>query len=98
MSAPLPKTDADLASARRLRIDVVVHGRFYAFDLARALIARGHDVRLLTNYPAWAAERFGIPSRCMRSFVSHAIASRLHDRTLGRLHISLGRPALHKAL
>jgi glycosyltransferase involved in cell wall biosynthesis len=83
--------------SRPLRIDIAVHGRFYAFHLARALIARGHDVRVLTNYPGWAAERFGVPAHCVQSFVSHAIASRLYDRTLGRLRISLGQPALHRA-
>jgi glycosyltransferase involved in cell wall biosynthesis len=75
----------------------VVHGRFYAFHFARALIARGHDVRVLTNYPGWAVERFGIPASHVKSFLLHAIASRLHDRTLGRMRISLGLPALHKA-
>jgi glycosyltransferase involved in cell wall biosynthesis len=83
--------------ARSLRIDIVVHGRFWAFHLARALIVRGHDVRVLTNYPGWAAERFGIPSSRVRSFIAHAIASRLHDRILGRLHINFCLPALHKA-
>jgi glycosyltransferase involved in cell wall biosynthesis len=97
MTATLPGTDTEPPPGRRLRIDAVVPGRFYAFDLVRALIARGHDVRVLTNYPGWAAERFGIPAQRVRSFVSHAIASRLHDRTLGRLHRNLGRPALHKA-
>lgn len=96
MSAPPTSTTTAPALSRRLRIDIVVHGRFYAFHLARALIARGHDVRILTNYPGWAVERFGIPASHVRSFVSHAIASRLHDRTLSRLHVSLGLPALHK--
>ena len=35
---------------RRLKIDLVVHGRFHAFDLARALINLGHDVLVYTNY------------------------------------------------
>jgi hypothetical protein len=33
------------------KIDIVVHGRFYAFDLARELIALGHDIVVYTNYP-----------------------------------------------
>src|SRR5688572_12623306 len=97
MSTHHQTTDVQPAPSRRLRIDIVVHGRFYAFHLARALIARGHDVRILTNYPAWAVARFGIASRYVHSFILHAIASRVHDRTLGRFHISLGRPTLHKA-
>jgi glycosyltransferase involved in cell wall biosynthesis len=97
MSAHSPGAGIAPPPSRRLRIDFAVHGRFYAFHLARALIARGHDVRVLTNYPGWAVERFGIPASHVKSFVMHAIASRLHDRTLSRLHVSLGLPALHKA-
>jgi glycosyltransferase involved in cell wall biosynthesis len=43
-----------------LRIAIVAHGRFHAFDLARALRGLGHDVALFSNYPAWAVERFGV--------------------------------------
>jgi UDP:flavonoid glycosyltransferase YjiC (YdhE family) len=32
----------------KLKIAIVVHGRFHAFDLARALLRRGHDVTLFT--------------------------------------------------
>lgn len=80
---------------RRLDIDIVVHGRFHAFHLARALIARGHDVRLLTNYPAWAVKRFGIPAGAVRSFVTHGVLLRVQDRLLGRRGIKFGQPALH---
>ena len=83
------------AKTRPLKIDVVVHGRFHAFHLARALLARGHDLRLLTNYPKFAAERFGIPREHVRSFTLHGLASRLHAKTLGRLELSQGQPALH---
>src|SRR5262249_62293606 len=79
VSGHSPRTAIAAPPSRRLRIDFVVHGRFYAFHLARALIARGHDVRVLTNYPGWAAERFGIPASRVKSFVTHAIASRIHD-------------------
>lgn len=48
-----------------MKIAIVVHGRFDAFDLARALIARGHDVTLFTNYPGWAVEPFGISNMCV---------------------------------
>jgi glycosyltransferase involved in cell wall biosynthesis len=43
-----------------LRIAIVAHGRFHAFDLARELHRLGHDVTLFSNYPAWAVERFGV--------------------------------------
>jgi glycosyltransferase involved in cell wall biosynthesis len=64
-----------------MRIAIAVHGRFEAFDLARELVRRGHTVGLLTNYPAWAAERFGVPRRCVRSFWPHGVLT----RALGRL-------------
>ena len=60
----------------KLRIAIVVHGRFHAFDLARALIARGHHVTVFTNYPQWATARFNLPSRAVRSHVGHFVADR----------------------
>ena len=81
--------------ARRLKIDVVVHGRFHAFHLARALLERGHDVRLLTNYPVWAVRRFGLPGGCVVAFPLHGILVRLYFRTLGRLG-TVGLPTLHR--
>jgi glycosyltransferase involved in cell wall biosynthesis len=67
-----------------MKIAIVVHGRFHAFDLARALIDRGHDVTVFTNYPAWAVERFGFPKERVRSFWPHGVLSRanqwLHDK------------------
>jgi glycosyltransferase involved in cell wall biosynthesis len=65
---------------RSLRIAIVAHGRFHAFDLARELIARGHEVTLLTNYPRWAVTRFGVPATSVRSFVAHGACTRLAGR------------------
>jgi glycosyltransferase involved in cell wall biosynthesis len=59
-----------------MRIAVVVHGRFHAFDLARALLARGHDVRVFTNYPRWAAARFDLPPAVVESCWTHGLAVR----------------------
>lgn len=64
-------------SPRRLKIAIAVHGRFYAFDLARALLQRNHRVMLFTNYPTWAVRQFGIPAAAVRSFWPHGVASRL---------------------
>lgn len=63
-----------------LRIALVVQGRFHAFDLARALDARGHAVTILTNYPAWAAARFGVGGARVRSAAWHGAAVRAIDR------------------
>jgi glycosyltransferase involved in cell wall biosynthesis len=72
------------------KIDIVVHGRFFAFDLARELIALGHDVVVYTNYPPFVVAKFGIPAAHVRSFVSHGIASRIHHQ----VHRWLGFPDL----
>lgn len=59
-----------------MKIAIIVHGRFHVFDLARALLERGHQVTLLTNYPKWAVQQFGIPKATVRSFWLHGIGSR----------------------
>jgi glycosyltransferase involved in cell wall biosynthesis len=64
-----------------LKIAIVVHGRFYAFDLARELLRRGHDVTLFTNYPRFVAERFGVPRERVHHHLVHGAAARF----LGRL-------------
>ncbi len=66
-----------------MKIAIAVHGRFHAVDLAREL-SRRHDVTVFTNYPKWAAQRFGLSPAQVRSFWAHGVASRLawwlHDR------------------
>src|SRR5882672_4954251 len=84
----------------KLKIAIVVQGRFHAFDLSLALLRRGHDVTIFTNYPKWAVRRFGFPAENVRSFWLHGVtsrvASKLHQRNLipdceERLHIMFGR-------
>jgi glycosyltransferase involved in cell wall biosynthesis len=72
-----------------MRIAIVVHGRFYAFDLARALIRRGHDVTVFTNYPKRIARRFGLPAENVVSCVVHGVLAR------AALALSAGRPGDH---
>ena len=59
-----------------MKIAIVVHGRFHAFDLAKALLERGQDVAVFTNYPKWAAVRFALPRQRVRSFWLHGFLSR----------------------
>jgi glycosyltransferase involved in cell wall biosynthesis len=70
-----------------MKIAIVVHGRFHAFDLARALLERGHDVTLFTNYPKWAVERFDFPRAHVRSFFVHGTLARA-TQTLNEKHIA----------
>lgn len=81
---------------KRMKIAIVVHGRFYGFDLGRALIARNHDVHIFTNYPVWAAKRFGLPAERIRSFWRHGLAARVFDRMGPRIR-DWSSPALHTA-
>ena len=38
-----------------MKIAIVVQGRFHAFDLAQALVGRGHDVTVFTSPVAMRA-------------------------------------------
>ncbi|HEX5086007.1 MAG TPA: glycosyltransferase family 4 protein [Blastocatellia bacterium] len=60
----------------KLKIAIVVQGRFHAFDLARALLQRGHDVAVFTNYPKWAVKRFDFPESRVRSCWRHGVLTR----------------------
>jgi glycosyltransferase involved in cell wall biosynthesis len=77
-----------------MKIAVVVHGRFFAFDLARELIQLGHEVTLLTNYPKHVVARFGVPETNVRSFLVHGIGSRVIHR-LGRVSSNMFESILH---
>ncbi len=80
-----------------MKIAIVVHGRFHAFNLTRALLKRNHKVILFTNYPKWVVERFGVSKKYVRSFPLHGVVARL----LWWLHHKFGFPYpeafLHRA-
>ncbi|MDX2152587.1 MAG: glycosyltransferase family 4 protein [Bryobacteraceae bacterium] len=63
-----------------MKIAIVVHGRFHAFDLAAALLRRGNDVTVFTNYPASVARKFGLPAENVRSFVLEGVLTRVVER------------------
>lgn len=80
-----------------MKIAVVVHGRFHAFDLARELIGLGHHVLLLTNYPQKWPEKFGVPAGNVRSLVAHGVLARAAlamGKTVG--NEKLWEPFLHQ--
>jgi glycosyltransferase involved in cell wall biosynthesis len=79
-----------------MRVAVVVQGRFHAFDLARALLARGHDVWLFTNYPGWVVRRFHFPAERVHSFVLHGVLSRIIYRIERWTGLRLGEAVLHR--
>src|SRR5262249_37720748 len=63
-----------------MRIAVVVQGRFHAFDLVKAMLKRGHDIHVFTNYPKWVTRRFGLSDEKIHSFWQHGIAARFAER------------------
>ena len=65
---------------RETRISIVVQGRFHAFALAKAMIERGSPLQVLTNYPAFIAERFGIPAANMKGIGSLGLLHRYANR------------------
>jgi len=77
-----------------LKIAVIVHGRFHAFDLARALTKRGNDVHVFTNYPKWAAARFGLRKEAVHSLWPHGVVLRTVQK-LGDKAWDLACPAMH---
>jgi glycosyltransferase involved in cell wall biosynthesis len=82
---------------RPLKIAIAVHGRFHAFDFARALLARGHQVTLLTNYPKWAVARFGIPKKNVQSCWSHGVFVRLMGKANAHFNLRFPEAWIHQA-
>jgi glycosyltransferase involved in cell wall biosynthesis len=78
-----------------VKIAIAVQGRFHAFHLARALLERGCDVTVLTNYPKWATARFGLPGDRVRSFWPHGVLARVMGRLEPRSASRGGEAWLH---
>lgn len=80
-----------------MRVALGVHGRFFAFNIATALIELGQDIRLFTNYPAFVAQRFGVPVNITSGFVAHGAATRLAGRLPARLQTEAVEVRLHRS-
>ncbi len=61
-------------------IIIAVQGRFHAFALAKALIEQDEPVRVLTNYPAFIAARFGLPAAHVTGFATLGVLHRYANR------------------
>ena len=79
-----------------LRIAIVVHGKFHAFELARALIDRGHHVTLLTSYPKFILKRENIPSKNVKSFAVHGVLSKVSGRIKRLIGVELSERWIHQ--
>ncbi len=80
-----------------MKIDIVVPGRFFAFNLALALAARGHDVRVLTNYPKWATAKFGLGPDMTVPYTLHGVLSRLVNRAQSLTRGRVAESFLHRS-
>jgi glycosyltransferase involved in cell wall biosynthesis len=78
-----------------MKIAIAVHGRFHAFDVAREL-SRRNDVTVFTNYPKWAARRFGLLPDQVRSFWMHGVISRGAWWLRENLSLPYPEAALHR--
>lgn len=59
-----------------MRVTVSVGGRFHAFNLANELFKRNSLERLITSYPKFVAEKFGIPKNKVTSLLFKEIFDR----------------------
>lgn len=65
-----------------MKVCISVKGRFWAFDLARELLTIGDHVRLITSYPSYVAERFGVSREKVDSLLGHEVVDRLWTRRI----------------
>lgn len=59
-----------------MNVTVSVFGRFYAFYLAHQLHRRGHLQRLITTYPKFEVEKYGIPRDKTKSLPQYELFQR----------------------
>jgi len=78
---------------RRLRIAIASTGRFHVLDLARELLARGHEVRFYAHVPPARAEQFGLARETVVPLTAAAAPWIAWQRYLPKL-----APALRKRL
>jgi glycosyltransferase involved in cell wall biosynthesis len=68
-----------------MEVTVSVFSRFHAFYLANQLEKRGYLRRIITSYPKFEVQKYGIPPAKVSSLVLHELASRGWRRLPGRL-------------
>jgi glycosyltransferase involved in cell wall biosynthesis len=59
-----------------MKVTISVGGRFHAFNLAHELEKRGALERLITSYPAFITERYGVPRTKVRSIIAKELLQR----------------------
>jgi glycosyltransferase involved in cell wall biosynthesis len=79
-----------------MKVAIIVHGRFHAFDLAREMIGLGHELCVLTNYPKSVAAKFGIPRDCIRNNLLHGVVSRVAHKINDLIDRPIFEPVIHR--
>lgn len=76
-----------------MNILIVVHGRFHAFDLARALIRDHHEVTVFTGLPPSKYEPFGLTKQQTRTYWLYGaiekLTRKLPERVRQRIEMAL---------
>jgi glycosyltransferase involved in cell wall biosynthesis len=65
VSSTITSIDKDV-----IQVAISVQGRFHAFNLAQQMQQRGALAQLITTYPKYAAEAFGVPRSAVCSFTA----------------------------
>ena len=70
-------------------VTIIVGGRFHAFDLAKGLHERGWLHRIITNYPRFKAESWGLPPEKIVALPAAFVVEQAARRLLGRRAVRL---------
>lgn len=71
-----------------MRISIIVHGRFHAFDLAREFERLGYLHQLITTYPRSVTAQFGVPTRKVSSLIGYEIVRRGFSKLIINQHFN----------
>jgi len=60
-----------------MKIDLIVGGKFHAFNLAEQINKRGYLNKITTSYPSYKLKKFNIDSKQIKSYILKEIFSRI---------------------
>jgi glycosyltransferase involved in cell wall biosynthesis len=63
-------------------VTIIVGGRWHAFDLARELAKTGYLNRLITNYPTYKVQKWGVPHKSIISLPASMILEQIIRRSI----------------
>ena len=63
-----------------MKINIIVGGKFHAFNLAKQINKRGHLNKIITSYPSYKLEEYGIKKKDIQSYFLKEILSRIFSK------------------